>query len=137
MVDYAYPWRMYPLRTPALGEQTMKTPEYLDLVKRKLDLPSDYALQKPLGVTKQLISKYRNEIESLSDAMAIRVADLCGMDSAKVLLDMHIERSKTPEVRAAWSALMEKLAGVPEKISKGFETLLSGVSPIRSKAPAC
>jgi plasmid maintenance system antidote protein VapI len=114
----------------ALGELKMNTMEYLDLVRKKLDLPSDYALQKPLGVSKSQLSKYRTGNDSMSDAMAMRVAEVCGLPAAKVLLDMHIERSKTPEIKAAWASIMEK-------ISSGFETLLLGVSPIRSKAPVC
>lgn len=101
----------------------MNTPEYLDEVRRQLGLPSDYALQKPLGVSKTQISNYRNGKDSLSDALALRVAELLHIDAAKVLLDMHIERSKTPEIRAAWKGLLEK-------ISEGFESLLLGASPL-------
>lgn len=100
----------------------MNTPEYLDLVRATLRLPSDYALQKPLGISKSLVSAYRTGKESLSDNIAVRVAELCGIDTSKVLLDAHIERSKTPEVRAAWVALMEK-------ISASFNDLLLGRGP--------
>lgn len=103
----------------------MKTYEYLDLVREKLHLPSDYALQKPLGVTKSQLSKYRNEIDSLGDGMALRVAELLDMDPAKVLLDMHIERSKTPEIRAAWAGLMEKF-------SESFKALMLCATPRHS-----
>lgn len=108
----------------------MNTIEYLDLVRRKLDLPSDYALQKPLAVSKSQLSKYRTGKEEMSDVMAMRVAELCGLPVAKVLLDMHIERSKTPELRAAWADIMEK-------ISEGFKALLLGASPSRTRRPAC
>lgn len=109
----------------------MNTKEYLDLVRRRLDLPSDYALQKPLAVSKSQLSKYRTGNDSLSDAMALRVAEICGIDVAKVLLDMHIERSKTPEIRAAWAGLMEKF-------SASFNALMlctaSCFSPMRNSA---
>lgn len=100
----------------------MNTPEYLDLVRAHLQLPSDYALQKPLGISKALVSAYRTGKESLSDTMAVRIAELCGLDAAKVLIDAHIERSKTPEIRAAW-------VGVMEKISASFIDLLLGYGP--------
>ena len=103
-------------------ESKLNTPEYLDLVRAKLHLPSDYALQKPLGISKSLVSAYRTGKESLSDNLAIRVAELCGLDAAKVLLDAHIERSKTPEVRAAWMGIMEKF-------SLSFNALLLGRGP--------
>lgn len=100
----------------------MKTPEYLDLVREKLGLPSDYALQKPLNVSKTQVSNYRNGREFFSDPVAVRVAELCGLDAWRVLLDSHIERSKTPETRAAWTGMMEK-------ISASFRSLLLGYGP--------
>ena len=108
----------------------MKTSEYLDAVREKLHLPSDYALQKPMGVSKAQLSRYRNGLDSLSDAMAVRVAEILQKDAGKVLIDMHMERSKTPEIRAAWADIMEK-------ISEGFKTLLLGTSPSRIRRPAC
>lgn len=54
--------------------------------------------------------------------MAMRVAEICGLEPSRVLLDMQIERSKTPEARAAWMALMEK-------ISASFTNLLLGYGP--------
>ena len=38
----------------------MKTVEYLDAIKAKLLLPSDYAIAKTLGVTYQSIQAYRS-----------------------------------------------------------------------------
>lgn len=89
----------------------MNTPEYLDLVRQHLALPSDYALQKPLGLSKSQLSAYRTGKESLSDAMAMKVAEILHLDAGRVLLDMHIERSKTPEIRAAWEHVLEKISG--------------------------
>jgi hypothetical protein len=103
-------------------ESKLKTTEYLDLVRATLDLPSDYALQKPLGITKSQISYYRTGRDSLSDALVVRVAEICQLDVVKVLLDMHIERSKTPEIRAVFATALEK-------ISASFINLLSGCAP--------
>lgn len=100
----------------------MKTSEYLDLVRATLHLPSDYALQKPLGISKTQLSNYRNGRDSLSDTMALRVAEICQLDAVRVLLDMHMERAKTPEIRAAWATALEK-------ISASFTNLLLGCGP--------
>ncbi|OFJ47596.1 hypothetical protein BA896_023345 [Janthinobacterium lividum] len=97
----------------------MEHPEYLDLARTKLQLPSDYALQKPLGVTKQLISKYRTGKETLSDGIAIKIAKLTGIPTERVLIDAHFEKAKTPEEKAAWMAIMEKF-------SASFNALLLG-----------
>lgn len=100
----------------------MKPSDYLDKVRDKLQLPSDYALQGPLGLSKQQLSRYRKNADYFSDEVAMRVAQTLGINAAQVLLDSHIERSKTPEIRAAWMGMMEK-------ISLSFNSLLSGASP--------
>lgn len=100
----------------------MNTCEYLDEVRRRLDLPSDYALQKPLNLSKSQLSKYRTGKDCLSDDISLVVAEILNIPAGTVLLDMHIERSKTPELRAAWTGLMEKF-------SASFNLLLLGASP--------
>lgn len=97
----------------------MRTPEYLDLVRQKLVLPSDYALQKPLGVTKQQLSRWRTGVDSFSDSVALKIAHLTGLPAERVLIDAQIEKAKTPEEQAAWKAIMEKF-------SASFKRHLSG-----------
>ena len=103
----------------------MKTPEYLEAVKRKLNLPSDYALAKALGVTRGAVSSLQLGKTSMSDETCLKVAEYLGISAGRVLIDMHLERSKAPEVKAAWAGLMEK-------ISASFDALM----PRRSPRPA-
>ncbi len=91
----------------------MKTVEYLDEVIRRKRLPSDYALSKLLGVTRQTVSRYRLGITQFDDEVSIRVADALGIEPGLVLIDMHAERTKSPAVRDVW-----------EKVSAGFPALL-------------
>jgi hypothetical protein len=58
------------------------------------------------------------------------VAKLLDIDPLQVIADVNMQRADNAEVRAVWASLMEK-------ISKGFETLLSGASPRRMRLPAC
>lgn len=82
----------------------MKASAYLDALQQKLGVKSDYALMKHIGVSKQSLSKYRQDMGGFDDEVCIRVAEILGMHPAAVMLDMHKERSKTPEVRALWEA---------------------------------
>ncbi len=91
----------------------MKTVEYLDEVMRRKRIPSDYALAKALGVAKQTISRYRTVGGQFDDEVALRVADMLGIDAGIVLIDMHAERSKSADVRSVW-----------ERVSAGFPALL-------------
>lgn len=85
----------------------MKTSEYLDAVRAKIGAPSDYALQKPLGLSKQQLSKYRKDLDFFSDEVAIRVAGILGTKPEMVMIDMHRERAKTPETRQFWQSIAE------------------------------
>jgi len=107
----------------------MKTPEYLELVKRKLSLPSDYALAKALGVSRSAISLLQAGKTAMSDETAVRAAEILAMPAGRVLIDVHMERSKAPEVRAAWMGMMEKF-------SASFNALISCADPRRTPRPA-
>ena len=100
----------------------MNSIQYLDAVQAKLGLASDYALSKALGISKQAISNYRSGRTAFDDRIALIVADKLGVEQGKVLIDIHIERSKSPEVRAALTRFVENF-------STSFKTLLSGRSP--------
>jgi len=91
-------------------ESKLKTPEYLDLARQKLTLPSDYALQKPLGVTKQQLSRWRTGVDSFSNVAALRIAELTGLRAERVLVEAQLEKAKTPEERAVWESILEKIS---------------------------
>ncbi|CAD9228386.1 Helix-turn-helix protein [Burkholderia cenocepacia] len=96
----------------------MKTTiEWLDALKAHLDLPSDYAAAKLLGVTRSAVSHYRTGRTTFDDSTAIRVAELLGVDPAEVFASMQYERAKSDEARAVWASLLEKF-------SAGFRTLV-------------
>lgn len=107
----------------------MNTQEYLDRVKQVLKVDSDYALQKPLNLTRSSISKLRHG-GTFSDETAVHIAEVLKMHPGIVMLDMHREREKNPQIQAIWR-------GMVEKFSMGFESLLSGAGPRRVMFPAC
>jgi transcriptional regulator with XRE-family HTH domain len=105
------------------------TAEYLDAVKSALNLPSDYALAKYWGVSKQDISEYRAGKRTLGEDRAIAVAAILGIDPAEPLIASHAERAKSDQAREVWTALFDKIS---EKISVPFNLLLLGASPRRA-----
>jgi plasmid maintenance system antidote protein VapI len=107
----------------------MNTKEYLDRLKKELGVESDYALHKALGITRSAISKLMHGGGTLSDESAIKVAELLGIPPGQVIIDMHIERSKAPEIRAAWFGIMEKF-------STSFNSLIASSSPRRRRLAA-
>jgi transcriptional regulator with XRE-family HTH domain len=82
--------------------QAMKTTiDWLDAAKAKHGL-SDYALAPLLGVSKAQMSRYRNGHDTLSDDVALKLADLLGMDPKAIIGCAHAERAKTDGARKFW-----------------------------------
>jgi DNA-binding XRE family transcriptional regulator len=100
----------------------MKTTEYLEEVKRKRALPSDYALAKLLGVSHTSIIAYRSGRAALGIETSNKVGEILGLDGHKVYADCQIERAKKPEIAAFWMS-------VSEKFSMSFNYLLSRRNP--------
>jgi len=87
----------------------MKTTEYLDAIKRKHGIQSDYAISKTLGISRQAISNYRKGSAFFDDVVCLKVAELLNLDPMKVIADIHMERTKDPEVRKIWRRLARQV----------------------------
>lgn len=102
------------------------TADFLDALRAKLDLPSDNALGKYLGIHRQHISHYRNLRGTFDDETSIRIAEILGEKPAFVMACMHHQRAKNPEVKAAWKHTAEMLYGLAAALA--FVALLPGIS---------
>lgn len=89
----------------------MTTADYLDAVKSRLLLPSDYALQNVIGASRQQISRYRTGKDYLGDDVALRVAEILDVPPGRVLADVAAERAKSDAVREVWRRLSAVAAG--------------------------
>lgn len=107
----------------------MKTLDYLDAVKRHTGITSDYALAARLGITRSAISKLQLGKVIFSDDVALSIAQILDLNPLEVIAQANIERAKTPEQRARWS-------GVMEKISAPFKDLISAL-PRMLPSSAC
>lgn len=103
----------------------MTTLEYLNAVKAKLGIESDYALAQHLGITRSAVSVFTRGKGIFGDDVALAVAEILGIHPLTVIAQANAERAKTPEQRARWS-------GVMEKFSLSFNLLLLGASPRRA-----
>ncbi|STQ91210.1 helix-turn-helix domain-containing protein [Iodobacter fluviatilis] len=76
----------------------MKTAnEYLDDIKKKLGIDSDYAVAAKLSISRSAISAVRNKGMNFDGKTAIKVANLLDIDPALVIIDMHHARAKDTE----------------------------------------
>jgi transcriptional regulator with XRE-family HTH domain len=93
------------------------TVEYLDALRERLDLPSDYAASKVLGVTRAAASKWRQGRTTFDDLTACKVADILGIEPLEVIAACNFERASDERSREVWSSIWGKAAGVIAKAS--------------------
>jgi transcriptional regulator with XRE-family HTH domain len=97
----------------------LNTIAYLQAVKEKRGITSDYALAKALGISHSAICGYRAGTSRINDDVALSIAEILQIHPLQVIAAANAERAKTPEQAARWS-------GVMEKFSASFLNLLSG-----------
>lgn len=109
----------------------MKTSNYLDALKARHSLTSDYQIAKKLRMTSASISRYRLNKTTFDDSTALLVAELLEIDPLIVIADMNAIRSKTPETRAVWKELHDRLTGAAAAVLLGFVVIMgSAPAPI-------
>src|SRR5690242_10323754 len=101
------------------------TRQYLADVKRRLGISSDYALQKPLGLSKQGVSYLMNG-GVMSTTTAAKVAELLELEPIAVIADAELERGSSPEL---WKRLRDAaaIAGAVIGAAVLYRALASGV----------
>lgn len=85
-------------------EKTMKTVDFLDAIKARHNLTSDYAAAAKLGVTRQMVSAYRAG-KTFGDDMALKTAELLDMPPGYVLACVHAERTADAATRKVWDSI--------------------------------
>lgn len=80
----------------------MKTTEYLNRVKKKLDISSDYALAKAMEVHKARIHDYYAGKAVPDPYACTKIAVLLGVDPAIVMAEIYEETEKNEQRRAFW-----------------------------------
>lgn len=78
------------------------TVEYLDAVKDKLGLRSDYSASKALGITRCTVSRYRRGECVFDDEICFAVAMILDIDPIEVVISAHLERAKDAKTKAKW-----------------------------------
>lgn len=70
------------------------TGRYLDAIKSRLNIPSDYALAAHWNVTRQSISDYRRGVKTLGDDRCMEVARILDLPPEQVLLEIQADRAR-------------------------------------------
>ncbi|MBD1474526.1 hypothetical protein GUH81_21995 [Xanthomonas citri pv. citri] len=119
------------------------TNELLDKVKESCSLPSDNVLSQKLGVTRAVISGWRNDRYPIPDE---RIAQLCAMaklDGGEWMARIHAERAASPAERALWRSVLDRLSAAAAVVALlvlavhtgAHEALLAALSPVAVTHP--
>lgn len=77
---------------------------------------TDYAVAKRLGVERQHVSKWRTGKDQMSDGMAIRAAELLGVEPLRLIGEIRMERARDEREKKFWQKTVKgaggKVAGV-------------------------
>ncbi len=104
------------------------TIEFLDALKARHSLASDYKAAKFLGVTVSGVSLWRRGKATFDDATAIKVGKLLDLDAGYVLACVHAERAKRTEERQA----RERIARI---FAAGITFVIIGLGAVAPGAP--
>ena len=106
----------------------MKSYNWVEKIKEKTDLKSDYAVSVALGITRATISQHKTgAVSAFSDKQCIRIAEILQISAAEVLADQHAEAAKTPEEKAAWNEVVKALMSSAAAVLLAFS--ISALNP--------
>ncbi|MDH5354836.1 MAG: DUF3693 domain-containing protein [Gammaproteobacteria bacterium] len=88
-----------------------KSAKYLDLVKKKHGLKTDYALAQYLDLSRAKISNFRTGFRAFDDITLYKVADSLGINPALIHSEINLEKANTPEKKQFWKRTYSKIAG--------------------------
>ena len=83
------------------------TIDFMEALKARHSLASDYAIAKKLGITCSAVSKWRNQQDFLGDATSIKVAKLLDIDPAYVVACAHAERARSEDEKSIWQGIAD------------------------------
>ncbi|MGM9480318.1 hypothetical protein ACS5PN_03900 [Roseateles sp. NT4] len=88
----------------------LSTIELLDLAKHRQGDVTDYRIAKLLGITSAHVTHYRSKGVKPSNPVAMRLAELAGVDPAEAVLAVNLERATSPEDREVWEMLLSRMS---------------------------
>lgn len=88
-------------------EGAMKTTaDYIDALRVKFNLDSDFKAMNMLGVKhRQQVSEWRKLHSAFGEELSIKVADALEIDRAEVLLAMQVQKESNIEIKKLWERI--------------------------------
>ncbi len=116
--------------------ESTTTIDLIDAAKKKLGVESDYAVAKALDCSLSRMSNYRRGRSQMDDDMAVRCAEIAGLNPLLCLMRIQAERSKSPNAAAIWKQAAERLSSVVASFAVLALVTLSAAMPQTASASA-
>lgn len=84
------------------------TTDLLDRAKAAAGDVSDYRIAQLLGVPRATVSGYRRGVSRPENPIAMRLAELCGLDPVEVVASVNLERAKSETDRELWEMILQR-----------------------------
>lgn len=110
--------------------------EYLDAVKTRHDLTSDYKLAKILEISLSRMSAYRNGKNTLGEDICLKVAKLLNLAPSQVLIDIFAERTKFPKAAKILHQAAKQIGSAAASLLLTLSMIYSMSSPTSAAASA-
>lgn len=88
---------------------TNATNFFLNSLKEKNKIATDYKLAQFIGIPPARIANYRSGRREFDDSTCLKIADLLGYPDHTVLLSVWSSREKNPRIRKVYDELIESL----------------------------
>lgn len=86
------------------------TNQLLDLARQVGNFNSDNALAQRLGLTRAVVSAWRQGRNPIPDERIAQLCALAKLDGPEWMARIHAERAQSPAERALWSKMLTRLA---------------------------
>lgn len=108
---------------------------WLDSVKDRAGIESDYRLAKTIRKSQSLLTNYRAGRSLPDSACIVALCDICGDDPGPIAAAIEAQRAPEGPARALWQSIAERLrAGSSVILSAGIAVAVVPQSPIDSMA---
>jgi hypothetical protein len=111
----------------------MTTAAYIDLLRKRTETGSDYAVAKLLGISEDAVHGYRKGTRFFDARTALKVADLLGIPLEPVLAVAENERARTPAMRTFWRQRLAVWAAIGLASTLSAQQINPHVPDIRGK----
>lgn len=86
--------------------------EMLDAAKKGAGVPSDNVLSQKLGITRAVISAWRNGLYPVPDERIAQICEIAKLDGPMWTARLHAERATSPAERKMWRLALDRLSAV-------------------------